>query len=114
MDPTEQQHEVERLKRKHENLQDAMLPPVPPEKQIAPVVSDDWTKATRKALNLSDGTVDMFQDRELESRDEYEKTAKLFAHYQLNINRFLGKLQSLLVEAIEHIEVLESNFQRLK
>jgi len=111
MTPDERQNLVEKLKERQEELRKQFTP-----QQENEAVKREARKSrleARKAMDLTDAKVDMLGEVELDDTDQFDKTEKLLAQYQLNLNRFLGKMQNLLVEAIEHIEVLEANFQRL-
>lgn len=114
MDPAERENETERLKQKHADLEKELTPPVAPELVAKPVVDDKITRATRKALDLSDATVSVYAEEDLDERAEMDRVERLFKQYQTNMNRFLKRMQDLLIENIEMLEVLESHWQRLK
>ena len=114
MDPAERQNEIEKLKATHANLEEAMLPPVAPELVARPPAEDKIAKTTRKALDLSDATSSIFSEEVRDDRSEFDKVESLFKQYQTNMNRFLKRMQDLLIENINEVEVLESHWNRLK
>lgn len=74
----------------------------------------DVTPGFTPAPDLSDAHVVGFRDNERNDIRNFDDVARFMDTYQTNLNRLLGKMQDILIEAINHIEVLESHWQRLK
>ncbi len=70
--------------------------------------------ASRQAVDLSDAQFVGVKDAQREDITNMEDLARLLDRYQTNLNRFLLHMQELVLESINHLEVLESHWNRLR